>query len=53
MDHKKIGAFIAQERKAKNLTQEQFAEKIFVSAKTVSKWENGRGLPDTYLQFRV
>ncbi len=49
MDHKKIGAFIAQERKAKNLTQEQFAEKIFVSAKTVSKWENGRGLPDTYL----
>ena len=47
MDYKKIGLFIAQERKAKNLTQEALAKKPYVSAKTISKWENGNGLPDT------
>ena len=47
MDYKKIGAFIATERKSKNLTQAKLAEKIFVSEKTVSKWENGNGIPDT------
>lgn len=47
MDYKKIGDFIATERKAKKLTQSKLAEKIFVSEKTVSKWENGNGIPDT------
>ena len=47
MDYKKIGAFIATERKSKKLTQAKLAEKIFVSEKTVSKWENGNGIPDT------
>ena len=47
MDYNKIGKFIMQERKAKNLTQAKLAEKIFVSEKTVSKWENGNGIPDT------
>lgn len=47
MDYNKIGNFIAFERKAKNLTQAKLAEKVFVSEKTVSKWENGKGLPDT------
>ncbi len=47
MDYKKIGNFIAAERKAKKLTQAKLAEKIFVSEKTVSKWENGNGIPDT------
>jgi transcriptional regulator with XRE-family HTH domain len=47
MDYKKIGLFIAQERKVKNLTQEALAKKLYVSAKTISKWENGNGLPDT------
>ncbi len=47
MDYKKIGLFIAQERKAKNLTQEALSKKLYVSAKTISKWENGNGLPDT------
>ena len=47
MDNKKIGLFIAQERKAKNLTQEALAKKLYVSPKTISKWENGNGLPDT------
>ena len=47
MDYNKIGCFIASERKAKKLTQEKLAEKIFVSEKTISKWENGNGVPDT------
>ena len=49
MDCNKIGNFIANERKAKKLTQAKLAEKVFVSEKTVSKWENGKGLPDTTL----
>ena len=36
MDYKKIGLFIAQERKAKNLTQEALAKKLYVSAKTIA-----------------
>ena len=47
MDYIKIGNFITNERKARNLTQAKLAEKIFVSEKTVSKWENGNGIPDT------
>ena len=47
MDYNKIGSFIAAERKLKKLTQAKLAEKIFVSEKTVSKWENGKGIPDT------
>ena len=41
-----IGAFIAERRREQNLTQEQLAEKIGVSNKTVSKWECGKSLPD-------
>ena len=47
MDYNKIGEFIASERKAKKLTQVKLAEKLFVSEKTISKWENGNGVPDT------
>ena len=47
MNYKKIGTFIMNERKAKKLTQAKLAEKLFVSEKTISKWENGKGLPDT------
>lgn len=47
MDYKKIGLFIAIRRKAKGLTQAKLAEKLYVSEKTVSKWENGNGLPET------
>ena len=46
MDYIKIGEFIASERKTKKLTQAKLAEKIFVSEKTISKWENGNGMPD-------
>ena len=47
MDYKKIGNFIMLERKSQGLTQSKLAEKLFISEKTVSKWENGNGLPDT------
>ena len=41
-----VGKFIAQKRKEKNLTQEQLAEKIGISNKTISKWETGKCMPD-------
>jgi transcriptional regulator with XRE-family HTH domain len=40
------GKFIAQKRKEKCLTQEQLAEKLGVSNKTISKWETGKCMPD-------
>lgn len=40
------GKFISQKRKEKNFTQEQLAEKLGVSNKTVSKWETGKCMPD-------
>lgn len=53
MNYDKIGAFIANERKVKNLTQAKLAEKLFVSEKTISKWENGRGVPDTNVLLKL
>ena len=40
------GKFISRKRKEKNLTQEQLAEKLGVSNKTISKWETGKCMPD-------
>lgn len=45
-DQQTTGKFIARKRKEKNLTQEQLAEKLGVSNKTISKWENGKCMPD-------
>ncbi len=45
MDMQKIGAFLAEMRKEKNLTQEELGEQIGVTNKTVSRWENGNYLP--------
>ena len=42
----KIGEFIANLRKEKNLTQEQLAEKLYITDRAVSKWERGLSLPD-------
>lgn len=36
-----IGKFLSQKRKEQNMTQEQLAEKLHVSNKTISKWETG------------
>lgn len=46
MNQLTTGRFIAQKRKEKNLTQEQLAEKLGISNKTVSKWETGKCMPD-------
>ncbi len=41
-----IGNFITKKRKEQNLTQEQLAERLGVSNKTISKWETGKCMPD-------
>ena len=46
MNQIKIGKFIQLLRKDKNLTQAELANRIGVSDRAISKWENGRGLPD-------
>lgn len=46
MNQQKIGKFIQERRKIKELTQVELAEKLGVSNRTISKWENGNSLPD-------
>ena len=46
MDQKRIGSFLRELRTEKGLTQEQLAEKLNVSGRTVSRWENGNNMPD-------
>lgn len=49
MDQAKIGRFISELRKDEGLTQEQLAEKIGVTQKSVSRWETGKNMPDVSL----
>ena len=49
MDQVKVGKFIAQLRKEQGLTQEALGEKLGVTNKTVSRWENGNYMPDIEL----
>ena len=49
MDAQKFGAFIAQCRKEKSMTQSELAAKIMVTDKAVSRWERGKGFPDINL----
>lgn len=46
MDLIKIGKFISSKRKEKNITQSELAEKLSISDRAISKWENGICLPD-------
>ena len=46
MDQEKIGSFLKQLRKEQNISQEQLAEKIYVSRQAITKWESGNGIPD-------
>ena len=47
MDQVKIGKFIAECRKKNNLTQMQLAEKLNITDRAISKWENGKAMPDS------
>lgn len=49
MGTQKFGAFIAQCRKEKSMTQSELAAKIMVTDKAVSRWERGKGFPDINL----
>lgn len=49
MDKYVTGAVIRRLRENKKMTQEELAEKVFVSSKAVSKWETGQGFPDVSL----
>lgn len=51
MDQVKIGAFIQECRKKKNLTQSQLAEKLYITDRAISKWENGKSMPDTSIML--
>lgn len=51
MEQRKIGKFIATERKTQGFTQRQLADQLGISDKTVSKWETGKGLPEVSLMI--
>lgn len=53
MNQIKIGKFIAECRRNKNLTQLQLAEKLNITDKAVSKWERGIALPDTSIMLEL
>ena len=49
MNQEQIGKFISELRKEKNMTQQELADKIGVTDRAISNWENGRRLPDLSL----
>ena len=53
MNQIKIGKFIAECRKKENLTQAQLAERLNITDRAVSKWENGRAMPDTSIMLEL
>ena len=53
MDQLKIGRFIALKRKEASLTQMQLAEKLNITDRAVSKWENGKAMPDSSIMLQL
>lgn len=53
LDNEKFGKFLCELRKEKSLTQKELAEKLFVSDKTVSKWERGASIPNVMLLIPI
>ena len=51
MNQIKIGKFIAECRKNSNLTQMQLAEKLNITDRAISKWENGKAMPDSSIML--
>lgn len=53
MEQVKIGEFIAKCRKNKNMTQLQLAEKLNITDRAISKWETGKGMPDSSIMLEL
>ena len=53
MNSSEIGKFIEELRKKNNMTQAEFGDKLCVTAQAVSKWENGRGIPDISIMQKI
>ena len=53
MDQQKTGSFLKRLRKETGMTQEQLAERLGVTARTVSRWETGSNLPDLSLLIEI
>ena len=53
IDNEKFGQFLSEIRKEKSMTQKELADKLFVSDKTVSKWERGASMPSVTLLIPI
>ena len=53
MNQEKIGKFIAECRKEQNYTQEVLAEKLGITDRAISKWENGKSMPDASIMLEL
>lgn len=53
MNQAKIGKFIAECRRTKNMTQAELAEKLNITDRAISKWETGRGMPDSSIMLEL
>ncbi|MBR1797560.1 MAG: helix-turn-helix transcriptional regulator [Clostridiales bacterium] len=53
MDQQKIGAYLRELRKAKGITQEQLADKFYVTRRTVSRWETGSNMPEIEIMIEL
>ena len=53
MDQVKVGRFIAECRKNKNMTQAELAEKLNITDRAISKWETGKGMPDSSIMLEL
>lgn len=53
MDQKRIGSFLRELRKERGITQEDLAEKLNVSSRTISRWETGSNMPDISLLIEI
>ena len=53
MNQEKVGKFIAKLRKEKNMTQQELANKLNITDRAVSHWENGRSMPDAGIMLKL
>lgn len=53
IDNERFGQFLSDLRKEKSMTQKELADKLFVSDKTVSKWERGNSMPNVTLLIPI